>query len=176
MQITIGGTPGSGKSVIAKYLAEKFNLKYYSIGNIRRELAKKRGLTILEYNQLDEDTDTEVDNFQKELSKEEDIIVEGRLAFYFLPQSIKIFLDVSPEEAADRIFNDPRDSESSYLSKKELVIDIVKRKENDKERYKKLYGIDPYDKKNFDFVLDTTNLSLEEVKDQVLKFILSFRG
>ncbi|RME54225.1 hypothetical protein D6777_04475 [Candidatus Woesearchaeota archaeon] len=171
MQITIGGTPGSGKSVIAKFLAEKFNLKYYSIGNIRRELAKKRGLTILQYNLLNEDTDTEVDNFQKQLSKQDNIIVEGRLAFHFLPRSIKIFLEVSPEVAAKRILKDPRDSESQYKSEHDLVNDIKKRKENDRQRYLKLYNIDPYEKSNFDFVLDTSNLSLDEVKNRVPEFI-----
>ena len=46
MQITIGGMPGSGKSTIGKMLAKSLGYKYYSIGEIRRELAQKRGLTM----------------------------------------------------------------------------------------------------------------------------------
>jgi cytidylate kinase len=174
MQITIGGMPGSGKSVIGKYLAEKLNLKFYSIGNIRRELAQKRGLTILEFNKLNEDTDTEVDNYQKELGeKESDIIVDGRLAFHFLPNSKKIFLYVTPEEAAKRIFKDQRSSESKYKSEEQIVNDIKIRTNNDKERYMKYYNINPYKKSNFDLYLDTTNLTIEEVKQKVLDFVKS---
>lgn len=44
MIITISGYPGSGKSTIADIIAKKLKLKRYSVGNFRRELAKKRGI------------------------------------------------------------------------------------------------------------------------------------
>ena len=52
MKLTLSGKPGSGKSVVADILAEKLNLKRYSVGNYRREMAKKRGMTLAEFNKL----------------------------------------------------------------------------------------------------------------------------
>ena len=69
MKVTIGGMPGSGKSIVGRALAQVLGYKFYSMGDIRRELAKKRGLTISQYNDLEEDTDTPVDDFQRELGK-----------------------------------------------------------------------------------------------------------
>ena len=50
--ITISGMLGSGKSTVAKILAQKLDYGYYSTGNAQREIAQKRGLTTLELNQL----------------------------------------------------------------------------------------------------------------------------
>jgi len=41
MRITISGTPGSGKTVVGKYLSKKLNLKYYGIGELMREFASQ---------------------------------------------------------------------------------------------------------------------------------------
>ncbi len=175
MQITIGGMPGSGKSIIGKMLAKSLGYKYYSIGEIRRELAQKRGLTIIEYNELKEDTDKEADDFQRnDLAKKDNIIVEGRLAFHFLPKSIKFFFDADLKVAAERIFLDPRSSEKKYSSETEVYKDLKRRMDNDIERYFVKYGIDAFNRKNFDHVIDTSNVSLEEVEKKVLG-ILSVR-
>lgn len=169
MQITIGGMPGSGKSTIGKMLAKSLGYKYYSIGEIRRELAQKRGLTIIEYNELKEDTDKEADDFQKnELAKKDNIIVEGRLAFHFLPKSTKLFFDVDLKVAAKRIFLDPRSSEKKYSSETEVYKDLKRRMDNDIERYLDKYDIDAFNKKNFDHVIDTADLSLEQAGKKAL--------
>ena len=57
MIITISGKPGSGKSTIAKILAEKLKLKHYSAGDFRREKAKKLCLSLEEFNKLGEKKD-----------------------------------------------------------------------------------------------------------------------
>ena len=54
MIITISGALGSGKSTVAKILVRKFNLKHYSTGDFMREIAAKRGVTLLELSKLAE--------------------------------------------------------------------------------------------------------------------------
>ena len=74
MIISISGQAGSGKSSVAKKLAHAMNLKHYSIGDLRRKMAKERSLTLAELNKLGEKrdfTDKQVDEYQKELSKKE---------------------------------------------------------------------------------------------------------
>lgn len=162
---------GSGKSTIAEIVAKKLKLRFYSMGNIMRELAAKRKLSINEYIALDEDVDSEADNYQKNLGlKEDNFIVDGRLAFYFIPDSIKIFFDVNPEVGAERIFRNQRTgSEKKYNNVNDALNSIKKRIEEDKKRYKKLYNTDAYDKNNFDYVIDTTNLSIDAIAGEVIK-------
>ena len=168
--------PGSGKSTIAKKLASKLGLKRYSAGDYRRNQANKMGLTIGQFNKLGEKedwTDKEVDNWQAELGKKEDnFVIDGRTGFYFIPNSIKILLIVSPEKGAKRIRKGDRPEEQAQ-SEKEMIKLWKERFHSDVKRYKNYYNLDIYNKQNYDFVLDTTNLSKEEVFDKVVGFIES---
>ncbi|MBU0540313.1 AAA family ATPase, partial [Patescibacteria group bacterium] len=67
MIITISGVPGSGKTTVAKILAERLGMKFYSMGDLRGKMATERGLTIDELNKLGETeafTDNDVDTYQ----------------------------------------------------------------------------------------------------------------
>ena len=174
MIITISGMPGSGKSTIGKKLCEKYKLKRFSVGDFRRELAKKKGLSLAELNKIGEKerwTDEEADNWQINLGKKEDnFVIDGRISYFFIPNSIKIFLAVSFEEGAKRIGMDKREGENA--KNMDGMIKLIKeRAESDLKRYKLYYNINPNDKKNYDFVLDTTNLPIEEVFSKVVRFI-----
>ena len=169
MKITIGGIPGAGKSTIGKMLAEKLDHEFLSIGKIRRKLAQERGLTIDEYNSLPEDTDTPVDDYQRRLGKEGDnFVIEGRLAFHFIPDSIKLYFECSPRDAAERIFRDKRDSEKDVDSADQIEKAIISRMISDRERYKKHYGLDCYNPGLFDHVIDTTGRNIEEVLEEAI--------
>jgi len=180
MIISISGKPGSGKSTIAKIISEKLKMKRYYMGQIRRDMARKMGLTIDEFNKLGEKedfTDKEIEKYVEKLGKTEDnFIIESRTAFHFIPNSLKIFLDVSLDEGARRIFNELKEmmrkrNEPKYKNVKEAKAKIIERMKSDEKRYRKYYGIDCYNQKRFDFVLDTTKLSIEEVANKVLEHI-----
>lgn len=176
MIVSISGAEGSGKSTIAKMLAEKLDWPRYYIGGIRREKAKERGLTLEEYNKLgetDPSTDLEVDEYQKKLGETEDnFVIEGRTSWHFIPHSFKIFLNTSFEEAAKRVFNelskDNTRNEGKDLTTYENVLDSLKsRRQSDMMRYAKYFNIDVFDLSHYDFILDTTDLSIEEVFEKV---------
>ncbi len=176
MIISISGKPGSGKSTVAKKLAEKLGYKRYYMGGLRRETAKKRGMTLEEYNKLGEkdfSTDKEVDDFMKELGKSEDnFVIEGRTAFHFIPHSFKIFLDVDKKVGSERIFqhlqlDDKRNEANELNSVKDVLRANKERMRSDKKRYKKYYQLDVFDKKHYDLYLDSTNMSQEEEFKQV---------
>ena len=175
MIITINGLPGAGKSTLAKCLAKKLKLKYYSIGQKRRELALKKGLTIDQLNKLGESnpsTDLPIDNFQKKLAKKDNTVLDGRLSWYFIPNSIKIFLKVEMEEGAGRIFKAKRKSERPYKNINDAIKEIKQRINSDKKRYKRYYNINNiYDLKNYDIIIDTTNLSIKEMCDMAEKVV-----
>lgn len=180
MIISIGGNQGSGKSTIAKMLADKMGWPRYYIGGLRREAAKKRGLTLSEYNKLgesDPSTDLEVDTYQEGLGKKYDnFIIEGRTSWYFIPHSLKIYMDVRQEVGAQRIFQNlqeknDRNEDKNLNSLEDVVKSLEKRRSSDIFRYKKYFNIDVFDLNNYDFVIDTSDLSIEEVFNKIYTLI-----
>lgn len=177
MRLTLNGIPGAGKGVVSKYLVKKLGLKYYGIGQMRRELAKERGLTLAEFNRLGEKeswTDTLVDDFQRKLQNKDDFIADGRLSWHFIPNSIKVFLTIEPKIGAKRIFQAGR-KEEKFRNIDDAVRGIIERGESDVKRYKKIYGIkNIYDLKNYDIIVDTSYLTIKQMNMAVLKAILSY--
>lgn len=180
MIISISGAEGSGKSTIAKMLAEKLGWPRYYIGGIRREKARERGLTLEEYNKLgetDPSTDWEVDEYQKKLGEtQDDFIIEGRTSWHFIPQSFKIFLDVSFAEGAKRVFgalqkNGERNEGKNLQTEADVLASLKARRASDKIRYAKYFNIDVFDLKNYDFILDTTTLGIDQVFAKVFEAI-----
>ena len=171
MRITISGVPGSGKSTVANIVSKKLRLKHYSIGDFMREIAQKRGTTILELSKLAEKEkgiDRELDERQRMLNSENGIVVDSRLGFHFIPDSFKVFLDASPEEAGKRIFNAKRKIEMENTTLAKTIENIKRRKESEGLRYREFYGINPFEKENYDLVIDTTKLSPEQVADRIM--------
>ncbi len=181
MIISIGGAHGSGKSTIAKMLAEELNWPRYYMGGIRRETAQKKGMTLAEYNKLGEEdplTDLEVDNYQKKLGETQDnFVIEGRTSWYFIPHSLKIYLDVNEDVGAKRVFSHLKEKDSNrnedinLNSIEDVKKSMAKRLASDKKRYKKYFDIDVYNKKNYDFCLDTSNIGIAEVFNKVLDVV-----
>jgi len=180
MIISISGFHGSGKSTIAKMLAKELNWPHYCMGGLRREAAKKRGLTLAEYNKIgekDPSTDLEVDNYQKKLGKKYDnFIIEGRTSWFFIPHSLKIYLDVSKKIGTERIFEhlkkeNNRNEGKNLKTIEDVLNSVEERYLSDKKRYKKYFNIDVYNKKNYDFYIDTSYLDTQEVFKKVLSFV-----
>jgi len=175
MIITITGNLGSGKSTVAKTLAEKLGLKHYSTGDFWRQIAKERGTDVLGLNKMaekDRTIDDEMDERQKKIGKKEDnFVIDARLAWHFIPHSVKVFLDVGDEEAARRIFSEKRTEEKFNATFEDTLKKIKERRESERKRYKQLYNVDYYDKKNYDLVVDTTKIPAEKVAEKILEFI-----
>jgi len=176
MIITISGKPGSGKSTIAKKLEKILGFKRYYMGGERRKIARKLGITLEELNKRDEKeffSDKIVDEYIVKLAKEKDnIIIEGRTAFHFAPNSIKIFFEVDPKEGARRIFKDSKEGkrpEERYSTVEEVYKANKRRVESDIKRYKKYYGFNCYDHKHYDIVIDTTNKTVDQVLQETLE-------
>lgn len=111
-----------------------------------------------------------LDDRQIALGKSEDnFIIDGRLAFHFIPQAKKIFLTVDPREAAKRIFTDESRKWVETNDTIEHATENIKlRRESENERYMKYYGLHIYDMSLYDIVIDTTDRDAESVFKEVL--------
>jgi cytidylate kinase len=176
MIITLTGLPGAGKSTIAKLLSEKLGWPWYSMGDLRGKLAQERGMTIDEFNalgEIQEFTDKNVDEYQTRLAKEQDnLVIDGRLSWHFIPHSLKVFLDVDEDEAAERIFGAAkkglRKDEKPYASTQEVKQRVHNRLASDQKRYQQYYQLDYLDRSNYDLVIDTTRLNPEQIVQRIL--------
>jgi len=179
MIISISGKPGSGKSTVTKMLAEKLGLKHHYMGGIIRNMAKEKGLTLQEFYAKNTDVDKLIDDHLTKLGKEQDnFIVESRTAFHFIPNSIKLYLDVDLKVGAERIFKELKEknerNEKSYKNTEEALEALKKRLKTEAEHYKKLYNLDVHNKSHYGFVIDTTNLTIEKVQEKLINFLTQY--
>ncbi|MDR7458812.1 MAG: AAA family ATPase, partial [Armatimonadota bacterium] len=73
MIVAIAGPIGVGKSTVARQLAERLGVRVVSAGEVFRDLARQRGLSVLELNRAAEDDpslDREVDRLQAALARQ----------------------------------------------------------------------------------------------------------
>lgn len=179
--ISLNGQEGSGKSTIAKLLAEKFNIPRFYMGQFFRDMAQEKGMTLTEFRKIcdqDPSLDKKVDDYVTELpTKHKKFIIESRTAWHFIPQSIKIYLQVDSKTAAKRIFDElteknNRGNEDTNLDTLENIEkSILRRRVEDSDRYFSFYGIRQDAETNYDLIVDTTNLTINEVLEKIITFI-----
>lgn len=170
--ITISGKPGSGKSSTADKVAELLGYTRHSSGDIVRNILRKNGMTLEEYNHKatsNHDLDAKVDEKLRELRDHKDIVIDSRLGFYWLPESFKVYLDLDLDIATARIFKDAvtnsaRSSvETNSDSLSNVSRQVKQRMLNEQSRFRQMYGVDPYDTNHFDFVIDTSRQNPQSV-------------
>jgi len=172
IKISVTGDLGSGKSTVCRYLKENFGLNVYSIGQIQRSLAEKYGMNIYAFNkymethpEIDEEIDTELAKIGQ---RNEDMVLDSRMAWHFVPHSFKVYLSVQLESAARRVMRDQRGNVESYDSLDEAKAMLVKRKRSENLRYITKYGVDCSNPDNYDLMIDTTEISPEQVAKTIM--------
>lgn len=174
--ITISGAPGSGKSSTSDLVAQKLGFQRFSSGDFFRKIGLNLGISLGEVSKraetdplIDKMTDDEI----KKVGGMEGVVIDSRLAFHWVPESLKVYLDLPPEIAKERILNNLKENmlrrQSEVSSTMEEIYEkIVSRLESEKKRYRELYGIDHTNKNNYDLIIDTDKNNLEQVVDIIV--------
>ncbi len=172
IKISITGDLGSGKSTVCRYLKENFNLNVYSIGQIQRSLAVKYNMDICAFNrymethpEIDEEIDTELTKIGK---RDEDMVLDSRMAWHFVPDTFKVFLSVQLDTAARRVMEDHRGTVESYTTLNEAKKRLMERKESENTRYINKYGVDCSNPSNYELIIDTTGISPEQAAEMIM--------
>jgi len=173
LTITVSGLSGSGKTAFAKALAHELGLKYVSIGDLFRELAEEKGMSIEEFSKVrDKKIDLEADAKMLKLAKKGGYVLVGRLSGFVAGDDadLRILIFTDLETRARRVANrDKKDLEEARQ-------DLIERDNANTERYKELYGIDDQnDFSIYDLIIDNTDLTYEELTkekiDEVKKLL-----
>ncbi len=169
--ITLSGKPGSGKSSTADRVAEMLGYSRYSTGDIVRTMIKKKKQTLADFNSVaekDPSYDYELDEELRNMREQNDVVIDSRLGFYWIPESFKVYLDLDAEVAVARIYKDSnlnalRASGEGTLDMDAVIVQVDERLQNERRRFKKLYNINPYASANFDLIIDTSRHSPQTV-------------
>lgn len=170
--ITISGTPGSGKSTVGRLLSEKIGLKYVYSGDLFRKTAKKYNMSLEEfgsYCETHKEVDKELDDYQLEILRDGNVIVEGRIAGWIAYRNnisaLKVILDADIETRAGRIVN----RESGDVEKRKQ--EMLNREKSEALRYKNYYNIDLKDTSIYDLVIDSADKTPDEIVDLITQKI-----
>jgi CMP/dCMP kinase len=176
--ITICGSLGSGKSSTAKKVAGILGYKHFSSGDFFRQVGLELGLSVTETNiraETDPKIDEMTDQKMRDLNNNQKIVIDSRLAFHWIPNSFKVYLDLPPEIAKNRILNNLKENKLRQQSEKEssnleeIYATMQKRLESEQKRYWDLYKIDNTDRNNFDLIIDTEKNNLEQVVNIIVE-------
>ena len=173
MIISIAGDLGSGKSSARKLLAEKLGCSHLGVGDMFRKMAAEKGLSIHEMNEIvikNPHMDREMDERVARIANEKgSIVVDGHVLWHFLPQSLKVFLEVDIDEAARRLFEERRSSEKENKTLEDTKQGLINRAIHEEKRYASVYNLEYRNLDNFDVIINTTNLSPSEVVNKILE-------
>lgn len=170
--ICLSGLTASGKSSVARRIAQKYGLKYVSGGTALMELAIKNGfkpkdkgwwetpegMRFLKQRVRDPKFDRQIDSRLLEQAEQGNVVLDSWTMPWLSKRGFKIWLDVSAKERAKRLAH--RDGLSVELAK-QLIAD---KDGLTKQIYENLYGFKlGEDYSPFDLVLDSESLTLDEV-------------
>lgn len=172
MNITITGNLGAGKSSVCKILKER-GYEIISAGSIFRQIAEEKGIDVTELNRLaeqDRSIDDMIDERSARLGAEKDgAVFDSRMAWHFVPVSFKVFLRTDTRISAERIMHDAARHAEQYANLQEAQEALERRARLEQERFRELYGVDYYDFSNYDFVIDTSHVTPEQVADEIIR-------
>lgn len=167
--VTVGGLPGTGTTTLSRLLERALELPYIYAGQLFREQAARRGVTLAEFNalaQADPDVDRSLDDRQLELLRGGGVILEGRLSGWLAHRheitALKVWLVCETDERIRRLVQ--RDGDDTQ-TQAQLMDDRVSR---ERDRYRRYYGADLDDLSIYDLVLDSTSTPPDELRDRVL--------
>jgi predicted cytidylate kinase len=167
--ITISGEPGTGTTTIATMLSKKTGLRMVYTGETFRELAKEHNMELSEFSTYADSNpkiDLELDARQMDHARKGNVILEGRLAGWLMKNNkidaFTILLTADLEIRVNRIMG--RENKSYNQVKQE----ILEREKCEMERYQKFYTVNYLDNSHYDLIIDTSDLTPDEIVNKIV--------
>jgi len=169
--IAISGKPGAGSSTVAKMVAKRLGVDYFSPGQKFFKPSRKDDTTeALNLWKSDKgkskDFHKKIDDYQRELARKGNVVVCGKLSIWVLKDlaDVKVWLDCNFDERVRRT------SERDKINLEEARKKLKEREDLEEKEWRKMYRFDRNKQKEIaDVVIDTTILSAEEVVEKIVK-------
>ena len=168
INIAIDGPAGAGKSTIAKAVAARKNYIYVDTGAMYRAMALfilRKGID--PDDAVNGDVRRKLVELQQKLAREQNVVMDGRdIGTVVLPDAqVKIYLTASVDVRADRRYKELIEKgEEADLD--EIRDQIRERDERDMNR-----DISPLRQADDAVLVDTSDLTIDEVADKILAII-----
>ena len=170
MLITISGAPGSGKTTVARLLAQRLGVPHVYAGDLYRREAKQRGMSLEEFNKLcekDHSIDRSLDAAMATRARQGNVVLEGRLAGFLAGgeglKALKVWLTANDEVRARRV---ARRENGDWQE----IVDVNRaRQGSDAKRYQQIYGFDLADTSVYDVVLATDDQTPEALVERLIE-------
>lgn len=173
MLLTISGPSGSGKTTVASGLSQRLGFVHISAGEVFRELARQRDLSLEQLSKLaetDPEIDKMVDRRQVELAKShENVVVDGRLSGWVLKGDIAVWLKAPLGVRGDRIARREGKERATALHETRT------RDSSEAARYLTFYNIDTTNLDVYDLIIDTRHWDQFAVIDIVTQAVRTRR-
>ncbi|OGI16113.1 hypothetical protein A3K63_02490 [Candidatus Micrarchaeota archaeon RBG_16_49_10] len=168
--IAISGLPGAGTSTVARRLAERLGIGYFSPGEVFKSHSKQgeqaqAALDVWLGEGKEKGFHERLDRLQVDRAKEGDVVVCGKLSVHVLRDiaDFKVWIDCSLEERARR--SSKRDGIPLTEAKKKLP----ERERIESREWKRIYGIDRAEQKGMaDLVIDSTGLTVDGTVAEIM--------
>jgi len=173
--IVISGPPGSGKTTYAKRLSLDLSLPYHSAGQIFREIAKSKGMSLIELSQVAEKNssiDVLIDKTTLEKAVNEGGVIEGHLSAFVLADlaDLSIYINAPLDIRIKRI------TERETRDFLDILRETLAREESQYMRFMALYGVDTNILEKFDIVINTEKLNIDTVYSIIKKAVENILG
>jgi len=191
--ITVSGPPGCGATTLTEGLAEALNCGYVIGGDIFRDLAEERDLSLQQLIAKAEEDDTIDRALDKRLRRiaeqwgaaNKAFILESRLAGWLAGNraDLRIWLDAPEEIRIERLSNyevsyeierpaEREDVNLRHLDDEGEIGPLLRVREvSEAGRYESYYGIDVEDQSFYDLSINTARWDAETVLEMVLTAI-----
>jgi len=171
LTITVSGVSGAGKTDAAKALAKAFKLRYVSAGEIQRQVAKEKGISLEK--QVDirrSEIDYEMDFRSLKLAMQGKVVLDGRLTGWAAGDwaDVKIWYECPLKVRAKRV------AKRDKIPFKKSFKNLKERDKDDREKYRKLYGIDSFDTSIYDIKINNEKLTKRQAKIVPVKLVKKF--
>ncbi|MHA1265214.1 MAG: (d)CMP kinase [Candidatus Helarchaeota archaeon] len=173
MIITISGFHGTGKTTVAKQIAHQFKMNYIAAGDVFRQMAKERKMTLNEFSTFVEqhpEIDREIDERTIMEAKKGNVVLDALLAAWMTQDisDINILLITDQEIRIKRI------AQRESRSFEEVKQETLKREQSEIARFKKIYNINLNDYSIYDLILNTGLWSQETVEQVIIQLIKAY--